>query len=216
MFAFFFGKAKVTIAYLLKAIKFGIKAHLGNVLATLNYRIDLYLVNFFLSPLHAGIYVVAVQLSERIWIISHSVGSVIFPKLSEISSHEEQKKSLTPIIARYVLLSSILLSIVLAIISYPIILIFFSDSYMQALNPLFCLMPGIVLLSVSRVLSNDIASRGKPEYNLYTSFLVLLVNIAFNILLIPTGILGAAIATTISYSVNTLLKLFQYSSLSKK
>ena len=199
-----------------QSLKYGIKAHLSNIIAILNYRIDIFFINYFLGPLYTGIYVIAVQISERIWMVSHSVGVVIFPKLSEIASDTEQIRLLTPRIFRLVLLLSTLLSLLVALLSFPLIYYVFGSSYLESLGPLFLLLPGIILLSVSRVLANDISARGKPELNLYSSFLVLLINIVLNISLIPSlGINGAAIASSVSYSLNAIIKTWQYSYLSK-
>jgi len=76
-------------------------------------------------------------------------------------------------------------------------------------------LPGIVLGALSRILSNDIAGRGRPEINMYIALITVAVNIIANIVLIPRmGINGAALATTLSYSFNTVLKIIAYSMVS--
>ena len=71
--------------------------------------------------------------------------------------------------------------------------------------------------SMSRVLANDIAARGRPELNMYTSFIVITVNVIGNLLLIPKfGLPGAALATTIAYTLNCSFRILVYSILSKK
>ena len=52
--------------YTKSAINYGYKAHLSNIMAFVNYKVDIFLVNFFLNPASAGVYVIAVQLSERL------------------------------------------------------------------------------------------------------------------------------------------------------
>jgi len=56
--------------YMKKAITYGIQAHLSNILAFLNYRIDIFLVNWFLNPAAVGFYAVGVGLAEKIWLVS--------------------------------------------------------------------------------------------------------------------------------------------------
>lgn len=49
---------------------------------------------------------------------------------------------------------------------------------------------------------------GRPELNFYASFSVLMLNLGLNFYLIPKfGITGAAIATTISFVVNLVVRL---------
>jgi O-antigen/teichoic acid export membrane protein len=197
------------------SIKYGYKAHLSNILAFINYKADILLVNMLISPAAAGIYVIAVQLTERLWMLSQAVSTVILPRLSELHSEENVRKELTPIAGRWVLLLTSLGGVVLGVAAYPLIKLLFGDAYIGAINPLLALLPGIILASLSRILANDIAARGRPELNMYTAIIVVMVNVIGNVLLIPRlGIIGAAIATTIAYTLNMFLRIFMYSALS--
>ncbi|MCS3702310.1 flippase [Salinibacter ruber] len=202
-------------SYAKNCVGYGWKAHLGNVMSFLNYRADLYLVNFFASPAAAGIYVIAVRIAERLWILSSAVSTVILPRLAEMHTEEEKRKYLTPLISRWVLIASFGACVALAIIAGPLIQFLFGQEYMEAVGALLLLLPGVVVGSFTRILANDIAARGRPELNLYTSILVVVVNIVSNIILIPLmGIKGAAIATTISYSINGVTKIWLHTYLS--
>lgn len=69
------------------------------------------------------------------------------------------------------------------------------------------LLPGIALLAVEKILSNDIAARGKPEINMYVSIFNVIFSTILNVFLIPMyGATGAAIATSISYSLSFIIK----------
>ena len=98
-------------------IKFGIKSHLSNLVSFINYKVDIFLTNFFLGPIAVGIYVIAVSLSERLWIFSHSASAVIFPRLTRMSDDESERKFLTPLISRWVLF----ITLIFACISFYII-----------------------------------------------------------------------------------------------
>jgi Na+-driven multidrug efflux pump len=61
-------------------------------------------------------------------------------------------------------------------------------------------------LGSTKVLTNEIAGRGRPIINTIAAGVSLIINISLNILLIPTmGISGAALASTISYSVTSVI-----------
>ena len=61
---------------------------------------------------------------------------------------------------------------------------------------------GIVLFSAARVVTNDIAARGRPLVNSLIAAISVACNIALNVVLIPRyGIDGAAWASTGSYSL---------------
>jgi O-antigen/teichoic acid export membrane protein len=201
--------------YAKQLIQYGFKAHLGNILAFINYRADIFLVNLLINPAAAGVYVIAVVMSEKLWILSQAVSTVILPKLSELNEDDESRKQLTPFIARWVLLITLMAATIMALISIPFIRILFGYNYSDAVRPLLFLLPGIVLGSLSRVLANDIAARGRPELNMYTEGIIVIVNVAGNLLLIPfMGTAGAALATTIAYSINAIFRIWVYSWLS--
>ncbi|PHS70846.1 MAG: hypothetical protein COB22_07760 [Cycloclasticus sp.] len=197
--------------YSKKVISYGYKAHLSNIMAFFNYKADIFLVNFFLNPASAGVYVIAVQLSERLWVFSQAISTVLLPKLSELSSDEEKRKQITPLITRFTLFFTVLITVVFALVASPFISIVFGSEYRGVLTPLLILLPGIVLTSGSRILSNDLAARGKPELNLYVAIVVVFCNVVGNLILIPKfGLIGAAIATTVAYCINFILKVFMY------
>jgi O-antigen/teichoic acid export membrane protein len=201
--------------YAKQCIDYGWKAHLSNILAFVNYRADIFLVNFFLTPALTGIYVIAVQIAERLWLLSQAVSTVLLPRLSELYQDEKKRNHLTPVIARWVFIATFFAAVLLVLVAKPLIVLLFGSKYINATGALIWLLPGIVLGSLSRILSNDIAARGKPELNMYVAFFVVSVNIIANIILIPMmGINGAALATTIAYSLNAIAKLYLYTRLS--
>jgi O-antigen/teichoic acid export membrane protein len=190
------------------SINYGYKAHLSNILAFVNYKADIFLVNFFIGPAGTGLYVIAVQLVERLWILSQAVSTVLLPRLSQLSNDECKRNTLTPLVSRLVLAITLFGALCLAIVGYPLIIAFFGNDFRDAYIPLLLLLPGIVAGSGARVLANDIAARGRPELNMYTSFIVVTANIIGNIILIPTyGLIGAAIATSAAYTLNFILRL---------
>lgn len=66
------------------------------------------------------------------------------------------------------------------------------------------------LLSVEKILSNDIAGRGKPELNMYLSIFNVLFNLSLNVVLIPKYGLNGALSATITYFVSFVVKIFLY------
>ncbi len=188
--------------YAKNVVRYGYKAHLSNMLTFINYKADMLLVNFFLGPAAAGVYVIAVQLGERLWMLSQSVSTVILPRLSELSNEEDKRQQLTPLISRWVLWFTFSIAILLGAVSYPLFVLLFGKEFLDGVLPLLLLLPGITAMAPARVLANDIAARGRPGLNAYSSCAALLVNIVGNLLLIPIyGLAGAAVATSAAYLV---------------
>jgi len=201
--------------YSRKSIIYAWKAYVSNILTLLNYRADMLIINAFLSARNVGLYAISVQISEKIWIFSSSISTVVLPKLVELNRDDGAKKELAPRIAWATLAISATLAVPLMFSSHFIIDFLFGSAFTESITPLILLLPGIVLLSFARIFANDIASRDKPEINLFINLVVLASNIIMNLMFIPQlGISGAALATTISYSINTFLSIFMYQRIS--
>ena len=121
-------KGKFSKEYFKNAFSFGFKAHFSNVLSFLNYRADMYIISFFLNPAAVGLYGVAVNISERLWIISQSISSVLYPAISS-SNNVDNKNRLTSTISRNVFFFSILGGIVFFLISDFVIRLLFGTEY---------------------------------------------------------------------------------------
>jgi O-antigen/teichoic acid export membrane protein len=201
------GKKHESCRYRSRIFGYGWKAHLSNIITFVNYRADIFLVNFYISPVATGLYIVAVQIAEKIWIPSQAASTVLLPRLSAMADTPEERLALTKKGFWVVAVITALASLVALVTLYYLIDIIFGYQYREALPALIFLMPGIVFWAGSRVQANCIAAAGKPEWNMYTSVAVLLINLLANVVLIPVmGISGAAVATTVAYTFDALIK----------
>lgn len=204
---------KPNVLYLKKALSYGIQAHLSNILGFLNYRADMFMVNWFLGPTAVGLYSVGVGLVERLWMLSYAASTVLLPRVA--AEGEEYRKQFTPLVARTVLWITAFGALILVLLSRWIVLLLYSEAFLPAVGALQALLVGIVTLSAGRVLANDIAGRGSPGLNIYTGIAAVSTNIVLNLFWIPRfGIVGAAWASTVSYTVSFLLALCFYCRLS--
>lgn len=197
--------------YIRHLFSYGALAHLANIFSFLNYRIDNLILNTLAGSGQVGIYSVAVGMGERFWIPATAISSVLLPRIASLEGQEDTRKLITPIMSRLVFW----LSLAMAIIIWPliswIISLLYSTEFQEAASPFRFLLPGIVFLNTTKILSNDIAGRGKPHINVYQSAIALSFNIVANIILIPKlGASGAALSSTISYSLLAILTIFAY------
>ena len=210
-----FTSGNLSLDYFKGSVLYGIKGHLSNILAFINYRIDLFIIAYFLNDAAVGLYSVAVSIAERIWIVSQSVSSVLFARVSNLSSDVERAQ-FTALVSRNVLFLSILGGGGLFLLGKWIIYLLFGAAYAGSIAPFLWLIPGIVLGSMSRIISNYFAGIGKPEINTYVAIFLTILNIGLNIILVPKyGVVGAAVATSITYSTNMVIKTIIFSSMNK-
>lgn len=191
------------------SIKYGFKSYFASGLEMLNYRADVFLIYAFLGPRPLGFYTVAVAVAEIVWFVSQSVAFPLFPKISSLG--KEASKSLVLKTSRIVFYFSLLFSALLFVVANWLIPLLFGQSFIPSIKPIYFLIPGILLFSPARALSTYFLGTGRPEVNTYVNSITLIINVALNLLLIPKmGINGAAIASTISYSITYLFYLLLY------
>lgn len=202
---------KFSKAYFDKGILYGFKLYASNLLAFVNYRADLFLISYFLDFTSVGIYAIAVAIIERLWIIPGAISNVLYARISNLDSSSTQN-NITSISTRNMLPVVVFFTLLLLLTSHIIIPIIFGVEYLASVEPLFYLFPGIILGAVAKPISNDFSGRGRAEINVYVALFTVLINIILNIILIPIyGIVGAAIATSISYSFNAIAKSIVFS-----
>ncbi len=192
-----------------KFFTYGLKSWGGMVFQFLNYRMDVFIVNFFVGPTEVGYYVVAVGLAETIWYIPNSIATVLFP---QIASSNNASHTFTPKVVRSTSLITVIAILCLAIVNYPVIMVVYGNQFIPAVMPLLALLPGIYFVGIAKVLASDLNGRGKPHCGTSSAFISILFTLIFDFLLIPRfGIMGAAIASSISYvSAFVVLVFFYY------
>jgi O-antigen/teichoic acid export membrane protein len=188
--------------------RFALPAYASSVVVYFNYRLDEVLIARFLTPVELGHYAIAVALVERLWILTGAVGFALLPHLT---SARDRDPALAAQVARHVLVWTGLACLGLFVLADVVVRTLYSTDFAPAVSPLRWLLPGILTLSVARVIVGEILARKKPELNLVASVLATTVNLAANLVLIPRlGITGAAIASSLSYTILSALIVWFY------
>jgi O-antigen/teichoic acid export membrane protein len=164
-------------------------------------RLDLLLIQYLLDVEQAGYYSVAVSLTDVLYMLPVTVGTILFPKLSGMSEDAERwkySKKVVGIVA--VLMTGI--AIIALYGARPLIIMLYGLAFEPATAAFIWLLPGIVLLSVSSLLMNYLASMGMPTVVMYSAGLAALANLALNLTLIPMwGVVGASVSMTVSAGI---------------
>ena len=187
-----------------RAVSFGLQGHLAGVVKFLNLRLDLLLVNIFLGPAHVGYYAISVMVAEKIWYIPDVLSIALHPRVAH--GGDEQANRDTSMVSRQTILIVSAPCIIILLFGKPLVGLLYSDLFIPAVTPLLILLPGILASSLSRVISSDLMARGYPRVVLWAGLTGLIVNIGLNVILIPRmGIAGAALASSVSYSLDALV-----------
>lgn len=190
-----------------KQIIFGVKGYIGNLLDFINNRFDIFLVNYFLNIGQVGIYSISVMLAELIFYIPSAASTVLFPVTA--ASSKDQANRFTPMVCRHTFFWSVTSAIILALIAKPAIEILFTSNFIKSIVPLWLLLPGIITLSVNKVISTDLMGRGKPILSTYSTGIAAFCTIILDVILIPLlGVSGAALASSLAYFASTALIIY--------
>ena len=198
------------------AIAFALPCYGANTAQFLNYRLDVFVVGFFAGATSVGRYTLAVSLGQLLWLMSNSVATVLLPKVAaatdagdsapDTADTASNTVSHTARLTRLALWATGVGAIALALLATQAIPLLYGEAFRPSISALLWLLPGIVVFSVANVLAAYIAGIGKPHLNLWVSGISLVITIALDLLLIPKlNIVGASIASTVSYSVSALI-----------
>jgi O-antigen/teichoic acid export membrane protein len=203
--------AQVKLAFnrrlLRRSISFGFGGYILSSVRFFNLRLGLFLVSYYLGAKRVGIYSIAVSIAALVLYIPESVRLTLYPTVAS-SSSGKMSSYLTTRVCRQVLLATILSSILLFAGARLGIPTFCGPEFMPSIRPLKILLPGVICLGVSRLLCSDLAGRGKPMISGYSGLAGLMVTILADITLIPRlGVQGAALASTLSYFVMSIIPI---------
>jgi O-antigen/teichoic acid export membrane protein len=187
-----------------EALRYGIRVHAANVAWFLHNRFDMFLVGFLAGPAALGYYATAVGLAEKLNLPPSAVGTVLFPRIAAATG--EAARRVTPVACRHTLSLTLLLCAGLALLAWPLVYVLFGTPFLPAVSLLWLLLPGVLSLSVGRLLSADLNGRGLPGSVARINIAMALVNMALNLWWIPIwGAAGSAAASSISYSAAAIL-----------
>lgn len=204
-------KWKIDIIVFKSLLQLGVIYAVSLLVINLNYKVDVIFLDKLSTSYETGIYSKGASLIEYLWQIPMLLSTIIFARSA--SSTNSDAFSLK--VARLLRVSIIivgLISLILMLVSEFVIGLLYGHSFLPSSTVLDYLLPGVVLLTIFKVLNMDMAGRGKPWVSMYAMVPALLLNMAFNFLLIPSmGAQGAAIASTISYTLAAILFIIVYS-----
>ncbi len=192
--------------FLWDTLKQSLVLHLGMVLYFLHFRLDMFMVKGMVGTAALGQYSLSVVLAETVLLVTDSLAIAILPR--QMGNTLEDAASIALRAARTNGLLGIGLASLWAAAGMAVVRVFFGPEFAPAYLPLVGLLPGIVFLSMERTCGGPTLRSGRPARIMAIYAIGLVCNLALNLLWIPTwGILGAALASSVSYGLEAFLIL---------
>lgn len=192
-------------------LSLGLIYALSLFIINLNYKLDIVVLDKLSTPYDLGIYSKGNGITSYLWQIPMLFSTIVFAR-SAVSKNE---KAFSYKVAQLLRVSFVfigLASVLMIIFSELIIVGMYGEEFRDSISVLNYLLPGVVILTIYKVMNMDLAGKGKPWIAMYAMVPALIINLVLNIILIPSyGANGAAISSTFSYSFAGILFLYFYS-----
>jgi O-antigen/teichoic acid export membrane protein len=170
-----------------------------------SYRVDGYLIAFLIADpsIPLGYYSMAVGLAEMVFFFPNAVSTLFFPHVA--GSLREDSDRQVAMVSRVTFLATAIVGLALIPAAIGMLWILL-PAFIPAIVPFLVLLPGVVALSVTKVVSGYVSGIGRPAITSVVIMSAFALNVVANLFLIPPlGIVGAAAASLISYTTSSLM-----------
>ncbi len=185
--------------------RYGLPLYPGSLTTFFSYRADVFLLAGLLPDPSAalGFYSMAVTLAEMAAFVPSAVSSVFLPHVA--GSRREDADRQVALVARVTLLLTVGTALLIAPVGTLLINVIL-PAFSATLPALYVLLPAVVSLALAKVIAEYVSGLGKTGTTSTVTIIAFVINIAANMILIPLfGIVGAATASLISYTVSAVL-----------
>lgn len=186
-----------------RALRFGLRTHIGHTMSVGNWRLDQWLVGAMSGSKQLGYYSVAAAWAELLFYVPGVIVLVQRPELVRASRAEAARRAAA--IMRRALVLAALAGIGLLVASPLLCTAVFGAEFAGATPQLQVLALGAFGIVVLELLSNALIAQRRALQASAAIAVAAMTTIVLDLLLIPPyGGLGAAIATTGSYTVGAV------------
>jgi O-antigen/teichoic acid export membrane protein len=180
------------------------------LILNLNYKIDIVLLERLSSAAEIGQYTTGVNITELIWHLPAAIEVVVFSRSANAANPKDFSNKVAKLM-RITFIGAICGGLILFLVAPTLIPMLYGNQFTESGRIVQLLMPGVVAFTIVKVLYMDIAGKGNPSISLLVLIPALIMNIILNLIWIPQyGAKGAALASTISYSISAVGFLFLY------
>ncbi len=207
----YFGTVTDNVAALIKQqLSFSARVSANAVVALLNFRIDVFIILYMLGAKALGVYSIAIGAGELMWQVNRPLGLSAFQRIN--SDSREDAIYVTAKCVRHSLVMVATGCILIFFIAPPLITLVYGRAFAGAGPALRALLPGIIAYSMTPFFSGFFTQQmGRPNITLTISLMSTALCAIFTIATIKHfGIVGGALATSISYAAALIVNLFLF------
>lgn len=195
------GRARPDWTLLGRDARFIVVIGLTNVVSLLNYRVTLFVIEHFRGLSDAGVYSVAMQVGELLWMVSSAVTVSAYHRIGD--PDRRVAAAMTVRAVRINVLATLACAPALLALAWWALPWALGHVYFEARWPLAALLPGIAGYAAASSLSAFYTNHlGRPHLSAAVAGLSLTLNVCVSLWAVPRfGALGAALSTSLAYLV---------------
>jgi O-antigen/teichoic acid export membrane protein len=204
-------KIEFNVGQLKNMLRFGFPLQLNDVLTFFFLRIDTLMIGALLGPAQIAYYEIARKIPESIAGLYEAFRVVFFPFISRFLAQKERIQAAAVMNHSTRLLSffSIASALIALLFGREIIVLFFSDQYVDSVYTFVILMAGLAFAFTDYTLGYTLVAAGDADKPVYINVVHTGVTLLGNYLLIPIfGIFGAALANIAGFAATNPLNVF--------
>ena len=187
----------------------GLKYHLGTIARFLHFRIDVVLIGLLMDLESVAVYAIAVNFVELLFVFTDSLANSRLKSIG--SSTFTHSYGISKDLISQGLFLGIIFCIFLSLTKDSIVNILFGENFTLSSKIIPYFFPGVLILAIARGTYAFCTKLDSPLFINVIAITTTLLNITLNLLLIPMyGLIGAAIASTVSYSAMGFSYIFWF------
>lgn len=189
---------------------YGLTIWSANLITMALYRTPLFIVEHMCNARSLGVFALANNFSEKIWIPGKAVATILFPERSSSGMDGGVKRSgVYKIVAGNMFLSLIGM-LALCLVFYFFGSVFFGSGFEGVHRVVLALVPGIVSWSGVTILGAELAGLGLSRANFNVSLLAFVVSLIACVLGAQFGAEGVALGASLGYMVGLVFSFVSY------
>ena len=196
-------KKLIPLTLVKQFVLFSSLAYLTNIAQFFNYNLDFWVVDEYCGKSQLGVYALASQLSQMLWMLPAAIATVLYAYASSVSQEEAIKYAIR--LKQVAFYGTLLLGFIGLLLAFYLIPVLYGKEFSYAFDLLKLFLLGVIPFSIPTVLINLFAARGNFKISFVIAIFVFIISTAMYFILIPRfGPRGGAIASSCAYIIASI------------
>lgn len=193
-----------------KMIGFGRKTFFSAILEFANIRFALYFTALLSLASDVGYYSIALTIALASLALPSAISVVLFPEAAKSRDPGKLENSINMLV-KVTLVLELLFAFFMLGVSDWIFVTLFGEDFLPSSKVFLLMLPGVISMSISRVLFGYMMGVGRPDAGIIAGLLSVITSVILFFVLIPTyGSFGAAISFSAAYILGAIAMVFMY------